>query len=126
MSTYNITVTDSDGTVDTLIISPDTSSKRLNVERKETGTKISVDLKENLMHVLCDTDFDVPGACGGMAACGTCHLAILEGTVPNKMESDEEFMLEGLPNVQDNSRLACQIPVVAELGGLKVQVIGDM
>ena len=106
MSTFTITVTDTDDQTRVL--------------------EIPVDKDENLMHVLRDAEFDVPGACGGMAACGTCHLAILEGTVPNEVDTDEEFMLEGLPNVQDNSRLACQIPTVAELDGLKIQVLGDI
>jgi 2Fe-2S ferredoxin len=126
MSTFNITVTDTDSTTDVLEFSLDGKKKRLNILRKSDQNSITVDREENLMHILCDLGFDVPGACGGMAACGTCHLAILEGTVPNAIESDEEFMLDGLPNVQENSRLACQIPAVEALNGLHVQVLGDV
>ena len=106
MSTFNITVIDTDESVKTI--------------------SIPVDAEENLMHVLRDGEFDVPGACGGMAACGTCHIAVLEGSIPNEIDTDEEFMLDGLPNVQDNSRLACQVPTVAGLEGLKIQVLGDV
>lgn len=106
MSTFSITVIDTDDSERVLTIPHDDN--------------------ENLMHVLRDNEFDVPGACGGMAACGTCHLEVIEGTIPNDMEPDEEFMLEGLPNVQDKSRLACQIPTVAGLDGLKIRVLGDL
>ena len=87
--------------------------------------EIPMDPNENLMHVLKEQDFDVPGACGGLASCGTCHIGILAGEVPVEVGEDEEFMLDGLPNVQENSRLSCQIPVVAELDGLKIQILGD-
>jgi len=67
----------------------------------------------------------VPGIeaeCGGACACATCHVYIEEAwreTVgePSPMEQD---MLDFGYDVRANSRLSCQIKVVAELDGLVV------
>jgi 2Fe-2S ferredoxin len=68
----------------------------------------------------------IPGIeaeCGGACACATCHVYI-EGawceTVgePSPMEQD---MLDFGYDVRPNSRLSCQIKVVAELDGLIVR-----
>ncbi|PZP39168.1 MAG: ferredoxin [Pseudomonas fluorescens] len=50
------------------------------------------------------------GDCGGNLVCATCHVRVKSGTFP-AMKSDEEFMLETLPSVFADSRLACQLKV---------------
>ncbi len=69
----------------------------------------------------------VPGIdadCGGACACATCHVYVepdwLEAT--GAREEMEEDMLDFAFDVRDNSRLSCQIKVVAELNGLTVKV----
>ncbi len=94
------------------------------------GSERSIDVKPSrnisLMEVLTRENFDVPAICGGMAGCGTCHIAVLEGAeVLEAPENDEEFMLDSLPNYDDDSRLSCQIPVTKELDGMKVRIKGD-
>lgn len=105
MSQFSITVTDTDGSTRTI--------------------SIPSNPKENLMQVLNKQAFDVPGSCGGIASCGTCHIAILEGKVSAEMSEDEDWMLDDLDNREKNSRLSCQIPTVADLDGLKIKVIGE-
>jgi ferredoxin, 2Fe-2S len=69
----------------------------------------------------------VPGIiaeCGGACTCATCHVyvdpewtAVVGG--PSSMEED---MLDFAFDVQDNSRLSCQIKVRDALDGLVVRV----
>jgi 2Fe-2S ferredoxin len=69
----------------------------------------------------------VPGIeaeCGGACACATCHVYIDEAWraavgEPSPMEED---MLDFGYDVRPNSRLSCQIKVVAALDGLQVRV----
>jgi len=80
----------------------------------------------NLMEVLTAESFDVPAICGGMAGCGTCHIAVLNNADKlEKPEDDEEFMLDSLPNFQDGSRLSCQLPLTDALEGMQIKVLGD-
>lgn len=80
----------------------------------------------NLMEVLTAESFDVPAICGGMAGCGTCHIAVLNNADKlEKPEDDEEFMLDSLPNSQEGSRLSCQLPLTDALEGMEIKVLGD-
>ena len=48
-------------------------------------------------------------ACGGFAACSTCHIYVKEGLETcNETSEDEEDMLDEAPGLRPNSRLACQ------------------
>lgn len=70
---------------------------------------------------------DVPGIvaeCGGACTCATCHVYVDEAWTdvaggPSAMEED---MLDFAFDVNDNSRLSCQIKVRDELDGLVVHV----
>ena len=68
---------------------------------------------------------NVPGIdadCGGACACATCHVyvdAAWEGKTGEK-SAMEESMLDFAENVEDNSRLSCQIKVSDALDGLVV------
>ena len=66
----------------------------------------------------------IDAECGGACACATCHVyvdAAWQATV-GKPSAMEEDMLDFAFDVQDASRLACQIKVTAELDGLVVRV----
>jgi 2Fe-2S ferredoxin len=52
---------------------------------------------------------DIDHACGGVAACSTCHVIVksgFESMVP--ADEQEEDMLDTAPGVTPRSRLACQ------------------
>ena len=72
----------------------------------------------------------VPGVlaeCGGACICATCHVIVdpvWADKLPPKAD-DEEDMLEGVIDVTEYSRLACQIKLAPELDGLKVNVPED-
>ncbi|MEZ4971072.1 MAG: 2Fe-2S iron-sulfur cluster-binding protein [Flavobacteriaceae bacterium] len=79
----------------------------------------------SLMELLFDKYLQEWGDCKGRAWCGTCHIHILEGTVSCKMEQDEKHTLSLLGDASPQSRLACQIPVNAELHNLVFRIITE-
>lgn len=68
---------------------------------------------------------NVPGIdadCGGQCSCATCHVIVDSQWVDkmSEMQDMEDAMLGINPERVANSRLSCQIPVTAEMDGLKV------
>ena len=76
----------------------------------------------NLMEVCKSFDLPVEGTCGGMAMCASCQCYILSNSVLSEKSDDEEAMLSEAYNVQENSRLGCQIFITPELDGLRVEL----
>ncbi len=79
----------------------------------------------NLMELLFDKYVEEWGDCKGRAWCGTCHIEILEGDLIEKIAEDEKQTLWKIDGITLTSRLACQIPVNAELNHLVFRVLGD-
>jgi 2Fe-2S ferredoxin len=68
---------------------------------------------------------DVPGilaTCGGSCSCATCHVYVDDSWVDKlpPPELEEMDMLDTAHDLQENSRLSCQIKVTEELDGLIV------
>lgn len=80
------------------------------------------DMAMNLMEVCKAYEFPVEGTCGGMALCASCQCYVLSEHDLGERSEDEEAMLAEAFNVQDNSRLGCQIPITKELEGLQVEL----
>ena len=54
-------------------------------------------------------DIELEHACGGFAACSTCHVIVREGLEScNETSEDEDDMLDEAPGLTMHSRLACQ------------------
>ncbi len=66
----------------------------------------------------------IEGDCGGLCACGTCHVYVPEQWAENCGDADEleQGMLEFAFSVDGRSRLSCQIEVVEALDGLVVHL----
>jgi ferredoxin len=81
------------------------------------------DMNMNLMEVIKMYELAEEGTigiCGGMAMCASCQCYVLNDiTLPEKSD-DEEAMLSEAFNVQENSRLGCQIAITPEIDGLTV------
>jgi 2Fe-2S ferredoxin len=95
------------------------------VEDNGTRHPIEAPLGRSLMQIALD--HSVPGMlgeCGGSCSCGTCHGVVDVAWMPRlpAMNETEVFMLEGIPERRDGSRLCCQIRMQAELDGLVVQL----
>ncbi len=79
----------------------------------------------NLMELLFDKYMEEWGDCKGRAWCGTCHIQIMEGSISEKMDADERHTLSQIGKVTQQSRLACQIPVNAELNQIVFKILKD-
>ena len=64
---------------------------------------------ETILHAAMEQGLHLDHACGGVCACSTCHILVLEGLdTCNEATDDELDQLEEAPGVKLNSRLACQ------------------
>jgi ferredoxin, 2Fe-2S len=91
------------------------------------GTEHVVDAEPGRSLMQAAVDNGVPGIvadCGGCCSCGTCHCYVDDhaGSGIPAPESAEQSMLEGLLDPAENSRLACQITVTANMTGLTVRL----
>ena len=75
-----------------------------------------------VMEIIRDYGLPLKAECGGACSCATCHVYVDEAWIDKipEMRDDEEEMLDEAFNLQDNSRLSCQIIMDEELDGLKV------
>ena len=81
------------------------------------------DMNMNLMEVIRMyelADEGTIGICGGMAMCASCQCYVVNNVVLPEKSEDEEAMLWEAFNVQENSRLGCQIQITSEIDGLEV------
>lgn len=91
------------------------------------GTEHTVEGENGVSVMEAAIKNDVPGIdadCGGACACATCHVYVDEAWRSKTGEKSdmEESMLDFAEEVEDNSRLSCQISVSDELDGLVVRM----
>lgn len=83
------------------------------------------DMNMNLMEVVRSYELAPEGTigiCGGMAMCASCQCYVTsEHQLPEKSD-DEEAMLAEAFNVEDNSRLGCQLHISEDMDGLEVEL----
>jgi len=83
------------------------------------------DMNMNLMEVVRSYELAPEGTigiCGGMAMCASCQCYVnSDHELPEKSD-DEEAMLAEAFNVEENSRLGCQIHMTPQLEGLEVEL----
>jgi 2Fe-2S ferredoxin len=83
------------------------------------------DMAMNLMEVVRSYELAEEGTigiCGGMAMCASCQCYIKSDHELPEMTDDEDAMLAEAFNVEDNSRLGCQIQITEKLEGLEVEL----
>jgi 2Fe-2S ferredoxin len=91
------------------------------------GTETVIDVKPGLTVMEGAVKNNVRGIdadCGGACACATCHVFVDEAWVAKTGDKSamEESMLDFAENVQQTSRLSCQIKVTDALDGLVVRL----
>ena len=66
-------------------------------------------LEGSILDIAYGAGVEIDHACGGVCACATCHVHVVEGlpTCPPPTE-DEEDMLDTAREVTPESRLSCQ------------------
>ena len=91
------------------------------------GTEHVIDVKNGLSVMEGAVKNNIPGIdadCGGACACATCHVYVDDAWKSKTGEKSamEESMLDFAENVEENSRLSCQIKVSDSLDGLVVRM----
>ena len=94
----------------------DASGTERTVEGKNGMTVMETAIKNNIPGIDAD--------CGGACACATCHVYVDEAWIAKTGEpaSMEQSMLDFANEVQENSRLSCQIKLTDALDGLVVRM----
>jgi ferredoxin, 2Fe-2S len=95
------------------------------IEHDGTEHVVQSEVGRSVMQAAVDNF--VPGIiadCGGNCSCATCHGFVDDRWKPllPAIEANEQSLLEGLLEVQTNSRLTCQISVTPALDGLIVRL----
>ena len=81
-----------------------------------------IDMNLNVMELLKINELPVEGTCGGMAMCASCHVYVVSDHILPEKNFDETAMLEESWDMQDNSRLSCQLKLSQQLEGLTIQI----
>ncbi len=97
------------------------------IEADGNRKEVDAPLGLSIMEVAQKFDIDIEGACEGSLACATCHV-IVEPNWYARLDDpseDEEDMLDLAFDLQQTSRLGCQIVVTEEMEGLEVALPGS-
>ena len=87
-----------------------------------TERTITVAPSGSLMEAIRDND--LLAACGGCCSCATCHVALAPSDIVLAPASDEEDeLLDSSDERSSGSRLACQLPLMPAMDGLKVRIV---
>ena len=102
--------------------------KLIVVDRAGTEKTIEAQAGLTLMEAIRDNGFDeLLALCGGCCSCATCHVyvdpAFADKLPP--MSEDENDLLESSDHRNETSRLSCQVPLTAEMDGLKVSIAAE-
>lgn len=91
------------------------------------GSEHTVDVPEGTSLMEAALRNSVPGIdgdCGGAMACATCHVYIPKewAAVAGSRSAAEQDMLEMAEEVNEESRLGCQVQVTPALEGMSVRL----
>ena len=82
--------------------------KKVEISAEKISTE-NDGLPGSILNAALAAGIDLDHSCGGVCACSTCHIIVLEGFEScNDATDDEEDMLDLAPGLEPQSRLACQ------------------
>ncbi len=98
--------------------------KMVFVERDGTRREVDAPLGLSVLEIAHRHGVDIEGACEGSLACSTCHVIVDPAWFGRlaKPTEDEEDMLDLAFDLQETSRLGCQIIMTEALDGLVVKL----
>ena len=94
------------------------------IERDGNRKTVDAPLGLSVLEIAHKHGVDIEGACEGSLACSTCHV-IVDGTWFEQLAApteDEEDMLDLAFDLQETSRLGCQLIMTEALDGLVVKL----
>ncbi|UVI40475.1 2Fe-2S iron-sulfur cluster-binding protein [Qipengyuania spongiae] len=99
--------------------------KLIVTTREGETSEVEVGDGLTVMEAIRDNGFDeLLALCGGCCSCATCHVHVDPSFAERlpEMSEDEDDLLESSDHRNERSRLSCQIPLTAELDGLRVTI----
>jgi 2Fe-2S ferredoxin len=98
--------------------------KMVFVERDGTQKEVEAPLGLSVLEIAHRNSVDIEGACEGSLACSTCHVIVDPSWFGKlaKPTEDEEDMLDLAFDLQETSRLGCQLIMTDALDGLVVKL----
>ena len=78
--------------------------------------QIAFECEQGRKLVLCleDNGIDILHRCGGNARCTTCRVEVLAGD-PGEIEEPERAILATKTDLNDHTRLSCQVRIIDDL-----------
>ena len=94
------------------------------IERDGTPKEVDAPLGLSVLEIAHKHGVDIEGASEGSLACSTCHVVVDPSWYAKLAEAteDEEDMLDLAFDLQETSRLGCQIIMTDALDGLVVKL----
>ena len=94
------------------------------IERNGTPREVDAPLGLSVLEIAHKHGVDIEGACEGSLACSTCHVVVDACWYAKLADAteDEEDMLDLAFDLQETSRLGCQIIMTEALDGLVVKL----
>ncbi|WP_244407478.1 ferredoxin family 2Fe-2S iron-sulfur cluster binding protein [Roseomonas fluvialis] len=98
--------------------------KMVFVQRDGTRKEVDAPLGLSVLEIAHRHGVDIEGACEGSLACSTCHVIVDPSWYGKlaKATEDEEDMLDLAFDLQETSRLGCQLIMTDALDGLTVKL----
>jgi 2Fe-2S ferredoxin len=98
--------------------------KMVFVEQGGARREVDAPLGLSVLEIAHKHGVDIEGACEGSLACSTCHVIVDDAWFGKlaKPTEDEEDMLDLAFDLQETSRLGCQIIMTEALDGLVVKL----
>ncbi|WP_423823292.1 2Fe-2S iron-sulfur cluster-binding protein [Salinisphaera sp. SPP-AMP-43] len=92
------------------------------VDREGVEYQLEAKSGAKVMEIIRGAGLPIEASCGGCCACATCHCYVDREWLPKLNPADEEEldMLDMAFDVNDQSRLTCQIRFAESLDGLRV------
>ena len=77
----------------------------------------------SILEITEDNDVHLNHNCGGVCACSTCHIYVIEGMDDLEEISDkEEDFIDRAINPKINSRLACQCVILNQDAEIEIKI----
>lgn len=92
------------------------------VDRDGVEHELEAEEGKKVMEIIRDAGLPIEASCGGCCACATCHCYVDGDWLSMLEEPDDEErdMLDMAFDINERSRLTCQIPFTRDLNGLRV------
>ena len=94
------------------------------IDREGQRREVDAPAGLSVLEIAHRNKIDLEGACEGSLACSTCHVIVDDEDFDRLAEptEDEEDMLDLAFDLQETSRLGCQIIMTDALDGLVVKL----